>query len=275
MAESTSGIHHLVSASGSVGPVSPKWQDCLGSPTPFNLVCFAMTALFSGMSYTHWIDPVKSQGLTVAVTLFFGGFGMVIGSLLEWIKGNTFGFTVFASYGFYHISYAMSVIFPNKGLVATGAVDAGTYAGYFWGWLILSIFMFTYTVKHTGAFTLLFSIVLAVFVLLAIGNTVTSSGHPNAGEIVLKAEGYLVMLFALLGLYLAAAEINLWYPYPIVTIVSDPITGEAKSATVAGMTKTSSSANHHHGSQPGIPLHPLHNSEEPIIYTPPYGHARV
>jgi len=239
MAESTSGIHHKISPAGDVGIVAPRWQDCLGSPTPFNLLSFAMTAMLNGMAAAHWIDPVTCQGITITITLFFGGVGMVLGAFLEFLKGNTFGFTVFGAYGFYHITYACSVIFPNMGLFPS-PVDAGTYTGYFFGWLLLSLFLFTYTLKNTGAFTLLFAIVVVVFIFLGSGNATLAAGHLTSGTTVLKVEGYIAMAFAVLGIYLAVAEINLWYPYPIVVVVSDPLTGEAKCATVTGIQKSSS-----------------------------------
>jgi len=167
---------------------------------------------------------------------------MVVGALLEFLKGNTFGFTVFGAYGFYHLTYACSVIFPLKGMVPF-PVDDGTYAGYFFAWLLLSLFLFTYTLKNTGAFTLLFTIVSVVFVFLGAGYLTLWTGHPVSGATVLQVEGYIAMAFAVLGIYLAVAEINLWYPYPTVVVHLHPLTGEAKSATVTGV-KSSSHASH-------------------------------
>ncbi len=75
-----------------------------------------------------------------------------IAGIMEFISGNTFGATVFSSYGAFNISYAM-IFLPGSGILAA-YTDAKTgelspefnqaLAMFIWAWFIL-------TVIYTGA----------------------------------------------------------------------------------------------------------------------------
>jgi len=227
-----------VSASG---PGTMRWQDSLGNPTPFCFLTFSITAMFNGMSGAGWIDPVHSLGVTLPLTLFLGGFGMIGGAVLEWIKGSTFHFTMFAVYGFYWLTYAMSIIFPTKAIVPSGAVDPSSYAGFFWMMMLITAFFMTHTLTkgRRGVMTILYGIVLLVFLLLGTAFTGLAKGNPESYATTMKIQSYVVMIFGLIGYYLAAAVMNGWYP--MIPKVSDLPTWEAKSGLVNGASKTSSS----------------------------------
>jgi hypothetical protein len=83
---------------------------------------------------------------------FFGGVCQYIAGIMEFISGNTFGATVFSSYGAFNISYAM-IYLPGSGIIAaytdktTGEISPEfdqALAMFIWAWFIL-------TVIYTGA----------------------------------------------------------------------------------------------------------------------------
>ncbi|KAM0326990.1 hypothetical protein ACHAQA_006111 [Verticillium albo-atrum] len=60
----------------------------------------------------------------ISVLIFFGGIGQYIVGIMEFINGNTFGATVFTSYGAFNVSYAM-IFLPGSGIIAAYTNSAG------------------------------------------------------------------------------------------------------------------------------------------------------
>lgn len=50
-----------------------------------------------------WHGAGGGDVATIGSCYFFGGVLQVIGSILEWISGNTFNYIVFGSYGTFHL----------------------------------------------------------------------------------------------------------------------------------------------------------------------------
>src|SRR5271156_5595009 len=98
------------------------------------------------------IYGVKARGIAtpnmlVGVIVFFGGVCQFISGIMEFISGNTFGATVFPSYGAFNLSYAM-IYLPGSGILAsytdkaTGELNEQfpqALAIYIWAWFILTV----------------------------------------------------------------------------------------------------------------------------------------
>lgn len=93
-----------------------------GNPTPFGIVCFLLTytptmCILMGFRGT---TPTSLTGL-LGVYYLFGGMGMWVSGILEWIVGNTFPGLVFISFGSFWFSLAV-VVDPLFGIqTALGA----------------------------------------------------------------------------------------------------------------------------------------------------------
>lgn len=136
----------------------------------------------------------------ISVLIFFGGICQYIAGIMEFVSGNTFGATVFSSYGAFNISYSM-IYLPGSGIIAaytdpeTGALSpefAQSLALYLWAWFILTVI---FTVGAIRSSWVLFLDLLALDVcllLLATGNMVGIQSIMTAGY----AFGYVVAVLS-------------------------------------------------------------------------------
>ncbi|CAD6583689.1 MAG: hypothetical protein ASARMPRED_001476 [Alectoria sarmentosa] len=130
-------------------PSLPTTHRRLANPSPLGLLSFA-TGIFLISCYGVKARDVMVPNVLVGVLVFFGGICQFISGIMEMISGNTFGATVFPSYGAFNLAYAMIYI-PGSGILAA------------------------YTDKTTGLLTPEFSQALAIWLwasdLLTAGNS--------------------------------------------------------------------------------------------------------
>ena len=163
------------------------------NPGPIGLMGFALTtwllSLVNAGFYTGASVP-----MVLAMAFAFGGSAQFAAGLLEYPRGNTFGFVAFCGYGAFWWSFALFVKF-----FATGV------PGGFVGWYL----------ALWGAFTLMLLFaagrssraVQAIFVALTITFALLSAGAFTGGASLTVIGGYFVLLTAFLAFYLAAAEV--------------------------------------------------------------------
>jgi succinate-acetate transporter protein len=160
-------------------------------PGPLGLAGFAMTTFVLSMFNA---DLVSSAGEPVVFALAFayGGLAQLLAGMWEFRTGNTFGAVAFSSFGAFWLSLAVfNVWFADT----IPAADIGHAAGlYLWAWAIFTAYMCVASLRTTGAVFLVFALLTATFILLAIG---ASGAHTN----ITKWGGYI-------GLATAAAA---WY----------------------------------------------------------------
>jgi len=97
-------------------PILPVFHRKLANPTPLGLLSFA-----TGIFFISCVG-VEARGVTIgnmliAVMIFYGGVCQFLVGIMEFISGNTFGATVFTSYGAFNISYA-AIYLPGTGIMA-------------------------------------------------------------------------------------------------------------------------------------------------------------
>jgi succinate-acetate transporter protein len=69
-----------------------------------------------------WRGSGGGGAATIGVFYFFGGMLQIIGSVMEWIIGNTFPFVVFGSYGAFWLALGATL---EPSFNASGAYTAG------------------------------------------------------------------------------------------------------------------------------------------------------
>ncbi|KAH7113971.1 GPR1/FUN34/yaaH family-domain-containing protein [Dactylonectria estremocensis] len=176
-------------------PSLPVAQRRLANGSPLGLLSFA-TGIFLISSFGVHARGVQTPNVMISVLVFFGGVCQYIVSIMEFIAGNTFGATVFASYAAFNVSYSM-IYLPGSGIITaytdpkTGALSPDfqqAIALYLWAWFILTVIYTIAAVRTTWILFLdLFTLDICL-ALLAVGNMMDHQATITAGY----AFGYLV-----------------------------------------------------------------------------------
>jgi succinate-acetate transporter protein len=165
----------------------------LANPAPLGLFGFALTTWLLSMINAGLL-PATSMGLVLAMAFAFGGTAQFCSGLMEMVKGNTFGFVAFCSYGAFWWSFALFIEFL---LGKTGAAMIGWYL-LIWGAFTFAMWIGTFALNR--ALFLIFLALWVTFVLLGLSNLLGIAGLGTLG-------GYGGLITAILAFYLGAAEI--------------------------------------------------------------------
>ena len=106
--------------------------------------------------------------MILAMGIFYGGLAQVTAGIMEWKKGNTFGTTAFASYGFFWLSLVALIVLPKMGL--TAAPENSAMVAYLLMWGIFTGVLFIGTLKLNRALQFVFASLTILFFLLALGD---------------------------------------------------------------------------------------------------------
>jgi hypothetical protein len=158
-------------------------------PGPLGLAGFAGTTFVLSLINSNLISA-KGIGAVLGLALAYGGLAQLLAGMWEFRTGNTFGAVAFTSFGAFWISYYILVRTTPLALITPHAV-----AAYLWMWAIFTTYMFFASLRTTAAVSLVFLLLAATFILLAIGDM--GGGHSS----ITHAGGYV-------GLATAAAA---WY----------------------------------------------------------------
>lgn len=170
-------------------------RDNTANPAPLGLTGFALTTILLNLHNAGYF-ALGSTILAMGITI--GGISQAIVGIMEWKKGNTFGTTAFAAYGFFWLSLVLILILPKMGYGT--APDKNEMAAYLALWGLFSIFLFIATFKLNVAMQLLFGTLVLLFFLLAIGDATENAGLKTFA-------GYEGILCGLIALYTAMGQV--------------------------------------------------------------------
>lgn len=134
----------------------------------------------------------------LAMGIFFGGLAQLIAGLMEWKKGNTFGMTVFASFGFFWIIVITIILAPTIGFASAETPQAMAWLFFLWG--VYAAYLTVGTIGTNRVFQVIFVALTAVLFLLA-GAEAFASGDLNT------LAGYGGILAGAFAVYLAMASV--------------------------------------------------------------------
>ncbi|KAF9965451.1 hypothetical protein BGZ70_004821 [Mortierella alpina] len=185
----------------------------LGNPTPLGLSAFGLTAFCVGLYNLRagGLTEDAPAGFLIATTLFYGGMGQLLAGIMEFINGNSFGGTVFVSYGLYWTSFA-TLLLPSFGITPGTAVSAFTpdfmiqFGFMSLGWSVFTFLLWTLTWRSNLA-----------------TSTVANLALMGPGNAVQKAAGGLGVANGTLAWYCAMAllsgkrgeQANSYYELPL------------------------------------------------------------
>jgi len=191
-------------------------------PGPLGLAGFAMTTFVLSMFNANLVDN-KGLPVVLGLALAYGGIAQLLAGIWEFRTGNTFGAVAFCSFGAFWLSFWALEVFYAKQIGG----DAGHAVGlYLWAWAIFTAYMTIAALRTSGAVLLVFVLLTATFILLAIGET-------GAHETVTHWGGYIGIATAAAAWYASfAAVVNSTFGRTIAPVI--PLTPGAKAPRVEG-----------------------------------------
>jgi hypothetical protein len=166
-------------------------------PGPLGLAGFAGTTFVLSLINSNLVSA-RGIGAVLGLALAYGGIAQLLAGMWEFRTGNTFGAVAFSSFGAFWISFFVLIRLTPAAIVTPHAV-----AAYLWMWAIFTTYMFFASLRTTGAVALVFLLLAATFIFLAIGDM--GNGHTSITHI----GGYVGLATAIAAWYASfAAVIN-------------------------------------------------------------------
>jgi succinate-acetate transporter protein len=166
------------------------------NPAPLGLFGFATTTWLLSMLNAGWFPLVQSLPLMMATAFVFGGAAQFIAGLLEYPRGNTFGFVAFTSYGAFWFAFALYIeALPHGPLEFQGA--------FLVVWGVLTACLGIATLRLNRVLQLVFLTLTVAFILLGLSHLLPAP----IGPVLHTLGGYVGMVTALLAAYQATAEV--------------------------------------------------------------------
>jgi len=182
-----------------------------------------------GMNLMGWRGAGGGGAALVGVFYAFGGLLQIIGSIMEWIIGNTFPFVVFGSYGAFWITLGMTLtpqynaagayttssgnaLAPGAALPAA-ALEAGaaefdsSFAFYLLFIGLLTLFYFICSFRTNVIFVLIFFFLDLALLLLASSYWKAAAGAAVTAHKLQIAAGAFVFVFCIFAWYLLLAQL--------------------------------------------------------------------
>jgi hypothetical protein len=166
-------------------------------PGPLGLGAFAMTTFVLSMFNSNLVNG-KGLPVVLGLALAYGGIVQVLAGLWEFRTGNTFGAVAFCSFGAFWISFWALNVFYAKQIGGNAGHAVGVYL---WAWAIFTAYMTIAALRVSGAVLLVFVLLTATFILLAIG---ASGAH----ETITHWGGYVGLATAAAAWYASFAAVT-------------------------------------------------------------------
>ncbi|MGH2904865.1 MAG: acetate uptake transporter [Solirubrobacteraceae bacterium] len=178
--------------------VAPGGSWTPANPAALGLAGFAMTTFVLSMFNANIVDS-KGLPVVLGLALFYGGTAQLLAGLWEFRTGNTFGAVAFCSYGAFWLSFWALQVFYVKGIPAG---SAGHAVGlYLWSWAIFTAYMMIAALRVNAGVLLVFVLLTATYILLAIGSD-------GAQETITHWGGYVGIATAVAAWYVSFAIVT-------------------------------------------------------------------
>lgn len=181
-----------------LAPSAPA-RPAMADPGAWAVLAFSTTSFMLGLYKAQLVDA-NGAAIVIPMAFLFGGLVQVVVAVLEVIRGNLFGAVVFGSYGPFWIIYGLiEERYAGKVASAGAAVKdqlavSSALTVFLAMFAILTFFFLIASLKTDMVLVAVFALLLAAFVLLALG---IHSGNTGLE----KTSGWLTLIFAVLGWY--------------------------------------------------------------------------
>ncbi|KAK5071074.1 hypothetical protein LTS08_000292 [Lithohypha guttulata] len=206
--------------------VSNNIRSTFGNPTPLALSGFLLSLTPLSNILMGWQGSGGLGAATIGTYFFFGGLLMILGSLLEFVLGNTFPFVVFGSFGAFWLTFGATLTpYYNASIAylpddpAASAADPVFQSSFAFFQVYMGVLCFIYliiSVRTNIVFFLIFLLLVPAFGCLA-GFFFTHGTLP----VLLVAAGALTFVICLLGWYLFFVQLLAAVDFPLNLPVGD------------------------------------------------------
>jgi succinate-acetate transporter protein len=180
-----------------VGPLA-------GDPSILGLASFIVGSVALGLGLVG-VVPVGVLGAPLAIILAATALGLLMATVWCAALGQSAVAAVFGIFGTFWLSYAVLVLgLDHNWFAITATAVLATVKLFLVSWLVAIIMLTLTTLRLPSAFTAVFALVdLALLLLLIAFASASAAGVPSTG--LLKTAGYVVLIFAAVGMYLFAS----------------------------------------------------------------------
>ena len=177
-----------------VGPMA-------GDPAMLGLGSFIVGSVALGLALAG-VVPAGVLGAPLAIILSATALGLLLAAVWAAAVGQSAVAAVFGIFGTFWLSYAVLVLgLSHNWFAITVTAVLATVRLFLISWLVAIVMLTLATLRLPAAFTALFALVdLALLLLLLAWEQTSPLGVPSSG--LLKTGGYVVLIFAALGVYL-------------------------------------------------------------------------
>ena len=172
-----------------------------GDPSIFGLGSFIAGSVALGLGLVG-VVPFGVLGAPIAIILAATALGLLVSAIWCAALGQSAVAAVFGIFGTFWLSYAVLVLGLDHSWFAIPALAAvATVRLFLLTWLIVIVMLTLSTLRLPSAFTAVFALVdLALLLLLLAWEQTSPLGAPSSS--LIKAGGYVVLVFAAVGVYL-------------------------------------------------------------------------
>ena len=177
-----------------VGPMA-------GDPAMLGLGSFIVGSVALGLALVG-VVPAGVLGAPLAIILSATALGLLLAAVWAAAVGQSAVAAIFGIFGTFWLSYAMLVLgLDHNWFAITITAVVATVRLFLLSWLIVALMLTLATLRLPVAFSALFALVdLALLLLLLAWEETSPLGVPSSG--LLKTGGYVILIFAALGVYL-------------------------------------------------------------------------
>jgi hypothetical protein len=181
-------------AAAVIGPMA-------GDPAMLGLGSFIVGSVALGLALAG-VVPAGVLGAPLAIILAATALGLLLGAVWAAAVGQSAVAAIFGIFGTFWLSYAVLVLgLDHNWFAITAVAVVATVKLFLIAWLVVVVMLTLATLRLPSAFTVLFALVgLALLLLLIAWAGASPAGVPTEG--LIKVAGYVVLVFAALGVYL-------------------------------------------------------------------------
>ena len=182
-------------------PAPPVVGPMAGDPAMLGLGSFIVGSVALGLAIVG-VVPAGVLGAPLAIILSATALGLLLAAVWAAAVGQSAVAAVFGIFGTFWLSYAVLVLgLSHNWFAITVTAVLATVRLFLLSWLVAIVMLTLATLRLPLAFSVLFGLVdLALLMLLLAWEETSPLGVPSSG--LLKTGGYIVLVFAALGVYL-------------------------------------------------------------------------